>query len=56
MQVARHLGKTRETETLARALAINRNVFDPSVGFMREKNSDGDGLRPLPSFAGARIH
>ncbi len=50
MQVARHLGKSREAEALAGRVSHYRNVFDPSVGFMRERNSDGSWLAPFGEF------
>ncbi|GAT32870.1 alpha-1,2-mannosidase [Terrimicrobium sacchariphilum] len=50
MQVARHLGRTREAELLSTRIGNYRNVFDPSVGFMRERNSDGSWLRPFGEF------
>jgi predicted alpha-1,2-mannosidase len=50
MQVARHLGRTREAELLSTRIGNYRNVFDPSVGFMRERNSDGSWLKPFGEF------
>ena len=50
-QVARFLGRNKEAEIL-RPRALNyRNVFDPSVGFMRERLSDGSWKSPFREFA-----
>jgi len=50
MQVARHLGRTREAGLLAGRTGHYRNVFDPSAGFMRERNSDGSWAEPFGEF------
>ena len=50
-QVARFLGK-REEEAALRPRALNyRHVFDPSVGFMRERLADGGWKTPFREFA-----
>ncbi len=49
-QIARMLGRTDdETILLERALSY-RQMFDPSVGFMRGRNADGSWLEPFNEF------
>jgi predicted alpha-1,2-mannosidase len=45
--VARRLGKTDDAEMFERRAANYRNVFDPSVGFMRGKTADGKWIAPF---------
>ena len=51
MQVALYLGKTEEAEILRPRTLNYRNVFDPAVGFMRERLSDGTWKTPFDEFA-----
>lgn len=50
-QVARFLGRTKEADLLLPRTFHYRNVFDPSVGFMRERLSDGSWKQPFREFA-----
>ncbi|MBN8922596.1 MAG: alpha-mannosidase [Rhodanobacter sp. 68-29] len=45
--VARRLGKTDDAQMFLRRAANYRNVFDPSVGFMRGKTADGKWISPF---------
>ncbi len=49
-QVARYLGKTREADELARRAENYRNVFDPTVGFMRGRNANGTWREPFDEY------
>ena len=49
-QVARFLGRHREADLLRPRTLSYRNVFDPSVGFMRERLSDGQWKSPFDEF------
>jgi predicted alpha-1,2-mannosidase len=44
---ARRLGKTKDAEMFERRASNYRNVFDPSVGFMRGKTADGKWIAPF---------
>lgn len=46
-QVARALGKTDDHAMFMKRSENWRNIFDPSVGFFRGKNSDGKYLEPF---------
>jgi putative alpha-1,2-mannosidase len=50
-QVAQFLGRTKEADILRPRTLNYRNVFDPSVGFMRERLSDGSWKTPFREFA-----
>jgi len=50
-QVAKYLGRTREAEILLPRTKNYRNIFDPSVGFMRERLSDGSWKTPFREFS-----
>jgi len=45
--VARRLGKTDDARMFLQRAANYRNVFDPSVGFMRGKTADGKWISPF---------
>jgi predicted alpha-1,2-mannosidase len=45
-QVARALGRTADYEFFLRRSLDYKNLFDPSIGFMRAKNSDGSWASP----------
>ncbi len=49
-QVARHLGRQKEADLLTPRTLYYRNVFDPAVGFMRERLSDGNWKAPFREF------
>jgi predicted alpha-1,2-mannosidase len=46
-QVAKALGKTDDSAMFMKRSENWRNIFDPSVGFFRGKNSDGKYLEPF---------
>ena len=50
-QVARFLGREKEAEILRPRTFNYRNVFDPSVGFMRARLSDGTWEAPFREFS-----
>lgn len=45
--IARRLGKTDDAHMFLRRAANYRNVFDPSVGFMRGRTEDGKWISPF---------
>lgn len=45
--VARRLGRADDARMFLRRAANYRNVFDPSVGFMRGKTADGQWIAPF---------
>jgi len=45
--IARRLGKTDDAQMFLRRAASYRNVFDPSVGFMRGRTEDGKWISPF---------
>ncbi|SEI73251.1 GH92 family glycosyl hydrolase [Frateuria terrea] len=45
--VARRLGKTDDARMFLHRAANYRNVFDPSVGFMRGRTADGQWISPF---------
>lgn len=49
-QVARLLGKDREADALIARSLNHRNLFDPAVGFMRARRSDGAWDGPFREF------
>ena len=49
-QVARFLGRGREADLLLPRTLFYRNVFDPEVGFMRERLADGQWKTPFREF------
>ena len=49
-QVARALGHTEDAKILAKQSGYWRNVFDPGVGMMRGRNSDGSWRTPWDPF------
>ena len=50
-QVAKALGRADDAAMFLRRSQNWRNVFDPSSGFIRGKNSDGTWLEPFDEFA-----
>lgn len=50
-QVAKGLGRKEDHELLIARAQNYRNVFDPSVGFMRGRNADGSWVEPFREFA-----
>jgi predicted alpha-1,2-mannosidase len=45
--IARRLGKADDARMFLRRAANYRNVFDPSIGFMRGKTADGQWISPF---------
>ncbi|GGA40251.1 GH92 family glycosyl hydrolase [Dyella nitratireducens] len=45
--IARRLGKTDDAQMFLRRAANYRNVFDPSVGFVRGRTADGKWIAPF---------
>jgi len=45
--VARRLGKAEDAQMFMRRAASYRNVFDPSVGFVRGRTEDGQWISPF---------
>lgn len=45
--MARRLGKTDDAQMFLRRAANYRNVFDPSIGFMRGRTADGKWISPF---------
>ncbi|BFI95099.1 MAG: GH92 family glycosyl hydrolase [Rhodanobacter sp.] len=45
--IARRLGKMDDAQMFLRRAANYRNVFDPSVGFMRGRTADGQWIAPF---------
>jgi predicted alpha-1,2-mannosidase len=45
--IARRLGKADDAKMFLRRAANYRNVFDPSIGFMRGKTADGQWISPF---------
>jgi predicted alpha-1,2-mannosidase len=50
-RMARALGKMEDERTFEQRARNYRNVYDPSVGFMRGRNSDGSWLSPFDPLA-----
>ncbi|MFV1981114.1 MAG: GH92 family glycosyl hydrolase [Rhodothermia bacterium] len=50
-QVAIALGRKEEAESMLRRAGNYRNVFDPSVGFIRGRNADESWVEPFNEFA-----
>lgn len=50
-QVARHLGRKKEADTLLRRSQNYRNIFDSSIGFMRGRLLNGEWQTPFREFA-----
>ena len=46
-ELARRLGKTDDARMFLRRAANYRNVFDPSIGFMRGRTADGQWIAPF---------
>lgn len=52
-QLAKVLGKMDDYEMFMKRASYYKNLFDPSTGFERPKNSDGSWLEPFdPTFIG----
>jgi len=50
-QVAKGLGRKQDYDLLIARAMNYRNVFDPSVGFMRGRNADGSWVTPFNQFS-----
>ncbi len=50
-QIAKALGKSQDYQKFIQRAFNYRNVFDPSVGFMRGKKSDGSWQEPFNEFS-----
>jgi len=51
-QMAKALGKNEDAEYFLKRAANYRNVFDPSVGYMRQKHEDGSWVNEFSPFSG----
>ena len=51
-QMAKALGKKDDTELFLKRAANYKNVFDPSVGYMRQKHQDGSWVKDFSPFSG----
>jgi predicted alpha-1,2-mannosidase len=49
-QVAKKLGQTADYETYMKRSASWKNLFDPSTGFIRAKNADGNWVTPFDPY------
>jgi predicted alpha-1,2-mannosidase len=49
-QVAKKLGKMEDYNTFMKRAASWKNLFDPSTGFIRAKNSDGSWVVPFDPY------
>ena len=49
-QVAKKLGKMNDYATFMKRSAYWKNLFDPSTGFIRAKNSDGNWVNPFDPY------
>jgi predicted alpha-1,2-mannosidase len=49
-QVAKKLGKLDDYKTFMKRSASWKNLFDPSTGFIRAKNSDGSWVEPFDPY------
>ncbi|MCW3091241.1 MAG: alpha,2-mannosidase [Ferruginibacter sp.] len=49
-QVAKKLGKMDDYETFMKRSASWKNLFDPSTGFIRAKNTDGNWVTPFDPY------
>jgi predicted alpha-1,2-mannosidase len=52
-QMAKALGKQEDCEYFIKRAANYRNVFDPSVGYMRQKHEDGSWVKEFSPFSGS---
>lgn len=55
-QVARGLGRAADYSTFAERARNYRNIFDPSTGFMRGRNSDGSWVEPFDPLAWGGVY
>ena len=51
-QMARALGKKADAEYFEKRATNYKNVFDPSVGYMRQKHRDGSWVKDFSPFSG----
>ncbi len=51
-QMAKALGKDEDYEYFMKRAANYRNVFDPSVGYARQKHADGSWVKDFSPFSG----
>ncbi len=51
-QMAKALGKKDDTELFLKRAASYKNVFDSSVGYMRQKHQDGSWVKDFSPFSG----
>jgi predicted alpha-1,2-mannosidase len=51
-QMAKALGKKDDTEHFTKRAANYKNVFDPSVGYMRQKHQNGSWVKDFSPFSG----
>lgn len=51
-QMAKALGKKDDTEYFIKRAANYKNVFDPSVGYMRQKHQNGSWVKDFSPFSG----
>ncbi|MEO5889811.1 MAG: GH92 family glycosyl hydrolase [Ferruginibacter sp.] len=49
-QVAKKLGKTEDYEIFMKRSGSWKNLFDPTTGFIRAKNSDGSWVNPFDPY------
>ncbi len=49
-QVAKKLGKKQDYEMFMKRANAYKNIYDPSTGFMRAKNSDGKFITPFDPY------
>ena len=52
-QMAKALGKKSDYEYFMKRAASYRNVFDPNVGYMRQKHENGTWVKDFSPYAGA---
>jgi predicted alpha-1,2-mannosidase len=50
--MAKALGKKDDTEHFTKRAANYKNVFDPSVGYMRQKHKDGSWVKDFSPYSG----
>ncbi|MHC4564970.1 MAG: GH92 family glycosyl hydrolase, partial [Planctomycetota bacterium] len=51
-QMAKALDRQDDTERFLKRAANYRNIFDPSVGYMRQKHEDGSWVKDFSPFSG----
>jgi predicted alpha-1,2-mannosidase len=55
-RMARSLGKTEDAQVLEKRAQNYRNAYDPAVGFMRGRNSDGSWAQPFDPLAWGGVY